>query len=189
MQAEVIMSPAISMVWLVFGWLVMFAILGVIAFGVFKLLQGRREEKEYRGVVLPGLMNQTSNTDNVKEDSIESLDLNAYVNTDGNGDDEPDIDAGPSLPMPMSFQPMNDGGTAPVTTGTTDNTHDAPLAPGTADTTFHATVDSDFPVQDTGSGVDSMMSTLNGFSMMGLDDDGSGMPMPMPSTDKPSTQS
>lgn len=92
---------AIGLPSLILGWAVFISLGAVIAFSVYAVLAGRREEKEYKNTALPGqeMMAELTRDDNVDEDSFEAIDLDA-MNRQNAPLPTPDLSS-PSLPEPV----------------------------------------------------------------------------------------
>lgn len=93
---------AVSLPWLVLGWAVFIALGAVVAFSVYAVLAGRREDKEYKNTALPGqeMMAELAREKTVDDDSLESIDLDAMNH-------QADPMPSPVLPAPMMPSPAS----------------------------------------------------------------------------------
>ena len=105
---------AVGLPWLVLGWAVFIALGAVVAFSVYAVLAGRREDKEYKNTALPGqeMMAKLAREKTVDDDSLESIDLDAM-----NRQAAPM--PSPVLPAPTMSSPASMPSPAPAMSATT----------------------------------------------------------------------
>lgn len=205
---EVNVIPAVGLVLTILGFTLLMLFVAVLFFAVFMVWKGMKESKQYKNVVLPGVMSSESNSNTIDEDSIESIDLDSFAMQEETKDKTAleAVQSGPVMPMPMPIPAPevnmtgtnggsnNDGTQDGPTTGPDLNVSDdgADLLDPTVDPIgmggSHADDTDGGPASETGApgfhvreedrgtGVDSMMTALDGFSSS----------MAMPSLDVPS---
>lgn len=175
----------LAMPLMILGWGLVILIGGVVAFSVYAILAGNREEKQYKSSALPETemmqeLKASAETSNTDDDSLESVDLDsmpsnaplpAPVATPGTGA----AMSGPALPAPTAPDlglPGPDGQWAAAYAGPTGVPQAMPLPdlsmPGAQEAPQQAsTVIPPMPTLDAASaasmaGTGDVLSTLNG---------------------------
>lgn len=175
----------LAMPLMILGWGLVILIGGVVAFSVYAILAGNREEKQYKSSALPETemmqeLKASAETSNTDDDSLESVDLDsmptnaplpAPVATPGTGS----AMSGPALPAPTAPDlglPGPDGQWAAAYAGPTGVPQAMPLPdlsmPGAQEAPQQAsTVIPPMPTLDAASaagmgGAGDVLSTLNG---------------------------
>lgn len=175
----------LAMPLMILGWGLVILIGGVVAFSVYAILAGNREEKQYKSSALPETemmqeLKASAETSNTDDDSLESVDLDsmpsnaplpAPVATPGTGA----AMSGPALPAPTAPDlglPGPDGQWAAAYAGPTGVPQAMPLPdlsmPGAQEAPQQAsTVIPPMPTLDAASaagmgGAGDVLSTLNG---------------------------
>ena len=106
---------AVGLPLLVLGWAVFIALGAVVAFSVYAVLAGRREEKEYKNTVMPGqeMMEELSREKDVDDDSLESIDLDAFNRQ--NAQMPSPVMPSPVMPSPVPSRPLPATGMSVIT--------------------------------------------------------------------------